>query len=422
MTKERAAFRGWVSIGGGALALFIQSGAAIYSFGVFLPELCRQGNWSRGDVSVAYSICMMLITLCAPLAGFLIAKYGVRTAIFIGNLLVAVALLGLSFHWALWQLYSAYAVVGFGAGLAGMVSAGALASNWFTRRAPLAMSIITGSGGIGGLVLVPLITLLIGGMGWRHTYIVLCGLVMALGTLVPLALIRSRPEDIGAVPEENDLPANHGGDPQGAAEGFTLKEAMGTKVFWVLTTFGCTGLFIFVFFTAHQIAYFTSVGLSKEMAALTMGIMSGSTVLGTILIGVLSLKYGLKALSLVSAGAVIVAIILALMTRSVSLAVAFSVVYGSAFGAGLVCFMSLLSAYFGRTHFSKIFGVSAVFCILGTLGAPVGGFLFDARGSYVMPLLIVLGAALAGLICMSLAKRPLWASKADVARCGEGLG
>jgi MFS family permease len=171
MHERGGGFRGWLSVAGAGMAFFVQSGAAVYSFGVFLPWLCRECNWTRGEVSVALSVCMILGTLSAPAAGFLIARYGAGKAIIAGNLLIALAFVGLAFQSALWQFYAAYAIVGIGTGLAGIIAAGTVASNWFVKKAPLAMSIVTGSGGLGGLILVPIVTALISALaGGRLTW------------------------------------------------------------------------------------------------------------------------------------------------------------------------------------------------------------------------------------------------------------
>jgi MFS family permease len=413
MSERDGGFRGWLSVAGAGIAFFVQGGAAIYSFGVFLPWLCRECNWTRGDVSVALSICMMLGTLSAPAAGFLVARFGPGKAIVAGNLLIALALLGLAFQSALWQFYAAYAVAGVGTGLAGIIPAGTLASNWFVRKAPLAMSVVTGSGGVGGLVLVPVVTALINGIGWRHAYLVLFALMLVFGALVPVLIVKNRPEHSetlresgqGAVSGEEPRAERAAAQPQ-ASPDVPLSGALRTPTFWLLTIWSCTALFVFMFFTAHQIAYLTGLGLSSEMAAMALGIASGATVVGTIAIGVLSLKFSLRGLAIVASGTVMVATILAFTIRSVPLAFVFSILFGVGFGAGLVCFMGLLPAYFGRKHFSKIFGVSVLFGIAGTLGAPVGGFLFDATGSYVLPLTITAVVAALGLVCIIAAREP----------------
>lgn len=423
MSERDGGFRGWLSVAGAGTAFFAQSGAAVYSFGALLPWLCMEYNWTRGDVSVALSICMILSTLTAPVAGFLIARYGALKAIIGGDILIALAFLGLAFQSALWQLYAAYAAVGVGTGLAGLVAANTVASNWFVKRTSLAMSVATGSGGMGGLVLVPIITLLISGIGLQHTYLVLFVLMLVLGVVVPMLIVRNRPEGDDGALAGKESPPEHAVGEYLASPDVPFDAAFRRPVFWLLTAWGCAFLFVFLFFTAHQIAYLTGSGLSSQMAALTMGILSGASVAGTIVIGVLSLKYSLRMLAILASGVIMVAILLAFMVGSAPfLAFVFSILFGVGFGAVLVCLMGLLSAHFGRAHFSKIFGVSSLFGIVGTLGPPMGGFLFDKTGSYRLPLMIAVGSAALGMICIISARAPLLsANKTEIGSYGGAI-
>ena len=239
MHESDGGFRGWLSVAGAGIAFFVQSGAAVYSFGAFLPRLCSEYNWTRGDVSIALSICMMLGTLSAPVAGFLVARFGPGKAIVAGNLLIALAFLGVAFQSALWQFYTAYAVVGLGAGLAGIIAGSTVASSWFVRKAPLAMSVVTGSGGVGGLALVPIVTALINGYGVRHTYLVLFALMFVFGAVVPILIVRSRPED-SETPRQavqnvsgEDSPMEQAQYP--ASQDVTLVAALRTRFFWLIT-------------------------------------------------------------------------------------------------------------------------------------------------------------------------------------------
>jgi MFS family permease len=413
MSKKGRLFYGWVVVGGAGLAFFIQSGAAVYSFGAFLPLLSKETNWTHGQISIAFMMNMMLATLIAPAVGFLVGKYGARKAVVTGNALIAAAFLALVFQSALWQFYAAYAVMGLGAGLAGPVSLGTIASNWFVKRVPLAMSIVTGSGGLGGLVLVPLVTILLNSVGLLQTYMVLFALMLILGAIVPGLIIRNNPEDIGQLPEQGVSRA-HAGIQDLESSDFTPKEAFRTSAFWLLGTFSFSMFFPFVFFTTHQIAYLTSLGLSSETAAFTVGLLSGLTILGTAVAGFLSLKFPVRMICIAAATTILISSILALVIKSAPgpiMAVAFSILFGIGFGAGLTSFMGLVPFYFGRAHFSKIFGSLMFFSILGTTGAPVGGFLFDTTKSYFLPLMIVVGVATVSLISIVAASKPVKTKK-----------
>ncbi|MBT8340835.1 MAG: MFS transporter [Desulfatitalea sp.] len=398
-------FRGWMSIAGATASIFAL-GAAMYSFGVFLPWLCKEFDWTRGQVSIGMSVLVMLASLLAPAAGFFVEKFGPRRAITGGNIVIVLAFVSLAYQQALWQFYFAYSAIGIGTAFAALVAGSTLATNWFTRKAPLAISILTAASGIGGLVLVPIIGLLIGRIGWRDTYLFLSAVIFAFGVLVPLVIVKNRPEDVGTSRErmdsatENTFSQNDRVAQAHPPDDVTLHAALRTREFWLLTALRSIAIFVFVFFTAHQAVYLTDQGLSMKIAAFTLGVLPGASVIGTLAVGFLALKTSLKWLGIVSTAAMFASTIIAPLIRSAPMAFVFSVLFGCGYGAVLVCNVSLIPLYFGKRHFSKILGVSIFLSIFGMLGAPVGGFLFDAQGTYFTALIIMSAITALGLICI----------------------
>ena len=63
-------FYGWRIVGVALLTHCVTVGLVFYSFGVFLPLLSKQFDWSRGQVS----FCISLVSLCgavyAPFVGY----------------------------------------------------------------------------------------------------------------------------------------------------------------------------------------------------------------------------------------------------------------------------------------------------------------------------------------------------------------
>jgi MFS family permease len=412
MTSKENSFYGWKALLAAALALFCQAGAAVYSFSTFLPALTREMGWQRGEISIAFGLLMMVSTLAAPLVGLFIGKYGPRRAIFIGNILIALALLGLSFQSRLWQFYAAYFVVGLGYGIGGVIPVMTVASNWFDKKASLAMSITAGAGSIGGLVLVPLIQAFVNSAGWRMTYMALFGIMLVFGAIVPGLLVRNRPEELGQVPDgglsSSDI--KHGtpaGTPSAAPVSFTLAEGMKTRAFWLIVIFGCTPLYIFIFLTAHQIAFLTGLGIGSETAALTLAVLSGVSLLGTLGVGFLGLKIKIKKLAVGTSLLILASIVLALFTRSTFTAFVFSILFGIGFGGSIVALASIWPSYFGRDHYPKFMGLSMFFGAISSIGAPVAGFLYDSTKSYTLSLIIAAAVAAGGLILILLVKPPV---------------
>jgi MFS family permease len=412
---KKDGFYGWVSLSAVGMVMFFMSFVMV-SFGVFLPTLCRELGWRRGDVSIAFSAYFMMMSCTAAGAGFFVHKYGARKSIVLGNMLIALGLLALSFISRQWQFVALYAVMGVGAGFAGYMACNTVATAWFVRKVPLALSVVLGLGGIGGLAGAPFVMALINNLSWRTVYLVLSGVLFLCAAVIPGLLVRNKPEELGQAPDGIASPApgtpgSHAPKPKGiqyvAPVDFTLKQAMATAPFWYMTLFVMGDTFLSSILSAHQIAYLTSMGIGRHVAALTIGVLSGMRAVGTVAIGVLALKYDLKKLTVGTAGVIILGMILTLLTVSAPMAFAYSIILGIGYGAGLVGATSFIPSYYGRSHFSKIMGVSSIFLAAGGLGAPMAGYVFDLTGSYKPALGVGVVIAVLILVCMALMKPPL---------------
>lgn len=408
-------FYGWISLAGAALVFFFMYGVLTYSFGVFLPFVCKEFGWSRGAVSGAYSMLMVVMGLSSPFTGMFIAKYGPRRSIMIGTLLGVLGLLLLYFHSHLWQLYVGYgALIGVGAGFGGYIATTTIANNWFERRRSLALSILSTAGGIGGLVLIPIIMKLIRNVGWRSTYLILSAIVLIFAVIIPGLLIRNKPEDLGQIPDgvAASKPAESGSaGPRRklyrTPVDFTLGEALRTRAIWLFTGFVVAYFFAMSILIAHQVAFLLDAGIAAGMAATAMGLLAGVGSVGRLGMGFLGLKYDIQPLAIGTAVVMLIGMILVLLTKSLAMVFVYNVVLGIGAGSSLVAQMTMLPTYFGRTNYSKIIGVFALFGLLGNMGAPIAGALRDATGSYRLPFIIAVLVLIASLVCIILAKPPI---------------
>ncbi|MFC7542548.1 MFS transporter [Siccirubricoccus deserti] len=214
--------------------------------------------------------------------------------------------------------------------------------------------------------------LLLSGHDWRTAQLVI-GLV-AWAVLLPAALLLRRPPAMAP-------PATVAGLPAG--EGFTARQALGTRQFVVLaaTFFACCLAHSGPIF--HVVSYAVVCGLSS-MAAVSVYSLQGLAGLGgRLLLGVLADRHGAKPVLIGGLLLQALAIGAFLPARSLGEFYAVAAVFGLAYGGVMPLYAVLARDYFGPRIMGTVFGAATMVSCLGMAAGPaVGGWIFDRFGSY----------------------------------------
>src|SRR5262252_6663295 len=95
-SKRRSA---WLVVAVSSIGLFLHFGSLLVNaFGVVLTTLCDQFQWSRGQVSDAFSLATLTAMVAMPLTGWLTDRFGSRRPI-----LICMTLFG-ALYASLWAL------------------------------------------------------------------------------------------------------------------------------------------------------------------------------------------------------------------------------------------------------------------------------------------------------------------------------
>jgi len=413
-SEERKPFYGWTVLAVLAACYFIISGALLYSFPVFLPFLCQAFGWSRAFVSLANTASIMIVGLAGPFAGMFIARYGARRAIVVGNIMCALCFASLGFLSRPWQLFFAYgALLGLGASMGGMLPVTTVANNWFVKKRSLALSILFTAGGLGALVLVPVMMQMINRLGWRHTYWMIAAITILFLTILPGLFIRNKPEDLGQAPDgpirqSKRVTAARAHDLYTTPVDFTAKEAMRTPALWLLTAFASAQMLGLQGILQHQVAFLMDIGLSSTIAANAMGMFAGISIIGRLGIGFLGLRYNIRPLAIGTMLLLIAGMLLTALTKTLAMVFVYSTILGIGMGASLVIVANLYPVYFGKTHYPKIMGYTKPFItIISSLGSPLSGWIRDVTGHYTLAWQISAIIFALGLMFLILARPPV---------------
>jgi len=342
-------FYGWWIVLASGVGLAMHYGPIIVpTFGVFLKPLSQEFGWSRAQISLAFSLSVLGVTLTVPFIGRLVDRFGARRVILPAVLLFGLSVLSLSFLSAhLWHFYVIYLLMGVAASGTTPVPYSKVISRWFDRRRGLALGLSVAANALSASIMPSLAQALIAWVGWRQAYVLL-GL-MAMGVAIPVVglLLKETPQLMGLKPDGEAVGQAEASERRGLEEGLSFHATWHTGTFWLL---------VGAFFLRIGVGYLLDLFFAPSVAvcffcASTLGV------------------------SLLWSGA------------GGDLAFVAVVLVGLGQGAELDVIPYLVSRYFGLRAFGEIYGYAfAVFTLGGVVGPLLMGMGFDATGSYRLAL------------------------------------
>jgi len=386
---------------GAAFLTFAVGAACMHSYTVFLVAFIEAFGWSRAESSIAYSVSQLVTGATSPLVGILVDRLGPRRLILMGGGLLAAGLVASAFAHALWQVIVLYGVVmTLGANCLGLVVFVPVLSRRFVRNRGMAVAVVQSANGFARAVSAPLSQLLIAGLGWRGAYLAQGGF-MALAFL-PLGAMFSRPE------ARRDAPGM--ADPAARATGWTLRQAMHTPHFWLLSlVYVFTGLGSFLV-ALHQLAFAVTIGFDKLYAAEVLGLGALLSLPGVIVTGVLSDYVGRELSAVVTYGTSIFGVACALFITSPDqhlLLWLHSCFFGLTWGARGPAITAKTADLFPGPQLGTILGAITIGTGIGAAGGSwMAGWIFDQTGSYQVAFGLSIFFYACGSVAFWLLRRP----------------
>jgi len=303
---------GWVVVGVTFLTLLI--GAGVRSApGVLLVPLETEFAWSRGTISFAIAVSLLLYGFAGPFSASFMERFGIRRTMLAALSLLAAGVALTTLMRESWQLIVLWGlVVGAGAGVIANVLGAVVAARWFTARRGLVVGLLTGSAAAGQLIFLPTFAAINEHYGWRAMVLTVTAVVLIVIPIVAL-LMRERPEDVGLAPYgETGGPKPVAAAPQGNPFGLaihTLAGATRSRDFWLLAgSFFCCGASTNGLIGTHLIPACLDNGIPEVASASLLAGMGIFNMVGTTASGwlsdrvdnrvLLAIYYSLRGLSL----------------------------------------------------------------------------------------------------------------------------
>jgi MFS family permease len=377
------------------------------SFGVFIDPLEQQFNWTRGQISFAYSLAFLIGMPAVMIMGWLGDRFSARALMLGASALIGCGTMLLGGISQLWHFYLVYGIfVGSMGHAAFSVLLPVIITKWFHKRLGVATGVYWAGQGLGPMIFAPLFRWSLETQGWRDTFVVI-GLI--IGAILALCsfYIYSSPRDKGLKPygaEDGDA-AGAGATAEAApASGHDvpaarLRDFLRVKYVWYLTGIHHLGCVSHAIILAHVVSMATSKGIPGVEAAGVLAVISGVSVISRFGFSVLIDRYGGRAILFFALLGQSLPVTILFFADTSWVFYLFAVVFGLAFGGEMVGFPIINKQLFGaRAPLGSIFSLQMVGAGTGmALGGWLGGGIFDVAGHYNWALAASIIIGLAGL-------------------------
>ena len=407
--------RPWTIVVGCFIGLAVSASPTYFDcFGIYLKPMVAEFGWSRTQISLGFSMVSLTSVLLTPIAGIGLDRFGSRTMILAGCLLLPLVLIGFSFL----PSYGAFVALSLMMGLTFSVSSPSafltVPPQWFDRH--LGLTIALSVMGLGaGQALLPLLTQhFVAGLGWRGAWLGMAGVVGIIGVVNCLALVRDNPSLLEArrLRGESDLLTGH-----------TLGEAARAPVFWILVTSFILVVLVSAGTRIHLSALMTDRGFSAAQGAAAVATMGFASIAARLITGLLldRVPFGyVGALFFVGEAA---GVLLLASGQGDHMPFIAAAMIGAAQGSEGDIIPYVLRRKFGLRAFGKIYGLCfGLYQIGPVIGPLLMALAYDRIGSYE-PTLVGFAALsiIASLLILVVGSRrvPMVQVRDSAARVGD---
>jgi MFS family permease len=360
-------------------------GGARFVMGLTLKPIADELGWFRSDLGLATAVYFVVTAIGTFYAGKLADRISMRWLLGGGLAISGIGIGLMGFMSAPWHAVLLYGVIfAIGNGGVSVPPVSVMITRAFPGRAGLANSFVLSGITISQLIIIAALSLVLIAAGWRSVYFWI-GLAHFVLIAVAIPFIPAHQSAVAG----NTVPR----------EGMTLKQAMGTRQFWILSLiFAVCGMDDF-FVATHVIAFAQDKGLTPFIAGNLFAIMGLFGFIGVMIGGQWGDRSGPVPPTAVSFLLRVLVFGWLLVDQSPVSIAAFCIVFGLTFLVTAPLTVLFVRDAFGTRELGAISGIiTMVHMIFAGLGAYAGAAIFDATRTYDLAFAIMAGASVVALV------------------------
>ncbi|MGI9524197.1 MAG: MFS transporter [Hyphomicrobiaceae bacterium] len=403
-------FYGWAMVAIAGLGVFVSGAGQSHTFSVFIEPISRDLQVSSASIATAYGAATLVAAFLLPQTGRLVDRFGVRKAMLVVTVLLGVGciLFGAAAN-VMWLALGFAMLRFFGQGSL-MLGSANLVSQWFARSRGYAMGLMALGFGVSMAVHPPLSQWLIETIGWRQAWFILGALTWLMFLPPLLLLVYNTPEELKLHPDgdRTAVEADHNVQTATEIQGLTLREALSTVSFYIVSAGWFTISMLVTTLHFWQVTVMTRQGVAADVAAQVFTISAIAMACAMPLVGRAFDRFRTRyvfASGLIITGFSLIAVT---MTDDAISAAYYALLFGLNNAFSMTMFGYLWPRYFGRKHLGSIQGTGQMTGVVGaSLGPLPVGWAFDAFGEAGLTLqLLALMPFAAALIVIAFLRAP----------------
>ena len=373
----------------------------VYAWSVLSTPIAAEfADWSKAQLSMTFTIVMIMFCIGSLLCGLLTGKLSAKMAVRIGAVLFLLGFFLASRTQSLAMLY-----IGFGVlcGLSSGLCYNAVMSTmvrWFPDRPGLISGVLLMGFGGGSFIIGKLYQawtpVEIG--GWRASFLVMGIIIFVVLAICSFFFVAPGADFVAPAAKNSKAAVKIAGKEYKPLE-MVKKPSFWLYYVWAIAL-SAAGLALIS--QASSVVWEASASQTAGAVATIVGLISICNALGRVLFGGMYDKYGrslsmqlVNILFIVTSGV----LILALTAKSVVVVIIGFILGGLAYSGITPTNSAFCRSYFGPANYPVNFSLINSNLIFASFGSTISGALFDASGSYNATFFLIIGLAVVGILC-----------------------
>lgn len=419
MIKPKKMWYGWLLVLFCWLMYFINSGFPMYGGNIANAMMVDQTGMSRTILGVGATLFNLFSGLLGVVVGNLITKKGSKISMYVGTVMIILSAVVLGFlcNGSPVMFILGYGVIlGIGINFGTAMPLQNALIFWHNKKRSLAIGLCMTAAGLGSFVAAPIMSKIATGHGWQA-----CWIFVMIACVVNLVLIKvflvNKPEDIGQA-QDGYLKEGESGTEAAkkvqkpskvyrTTTEWEYKDAIRTKTCWMILLGMCGYFCVYIVIMNQGISLLLDHQINATTAAFFMSILGIASLAARIVLGWLGDRVEPRFLWIFTTLMTILGAWLLKDCYSVGMMYLSAILVGAGFGGSFVLIPTVISNYYGKMAYARIYGLLLPIMNIVTCIAPtVAGAIYDSTGSYSTAFVIFCCFGFVGVIGLLLATPP----------------